>query len=386
MQYENGIITSSKSEEKMRIALVAPYFYPVTGGREQTVLYLAEELVKKGHHVSVFTTNRTPSGGKVKPGTEDWAFFVHRIKSAYVAFRVEIPLKIPHLKDFDVVHIISTDDIFTFCFLLYAKVLRKPILVTAFVPFAMLQHPKKILRPFLLFFEFLFIVSMRFADAVQVKNDVDLMITKRFAEKQEMIPDGIPDRYFVERPSINFREKYELTDKKIILFVNRIHPLKGPQLLIRAMPIIIKKYPHAIAVLIGPDPEGYGIELEKLADKLGIHEKVLLCGFVSEEEKIAAYDAADVVVIPSIGEFTEAFSIVLSEAWARGKTVVVTPSRALRSRVKPETGYISEYTPESLAQNILHALERPTSPPKVHSWEEVTAQLEALYTRIIHEA
>jgi len=213
-----------------------------------------------------------------------------------------------------------------------------------------------------------------------------LRITKRFAEKLEMIPDGIPDRYFVEKPSINFREKYKLMDKEIILFVNRIHPLKGPQLLIRAMPIILKEDPNTIAVLIGPDPKGYGIELEKLADKLGIFDKVLLRGFVSEEEKIAAYDAADVVVIPSIGEFTEGFSIVLSEAWARGKTVVVTPSRALRSRVKPGTGYISDYSPESLAKSILQALESPTSPPKVYSWEEVTAQFEALYTRIIHEA
>jgi len=74
---------------------------------------------------------------------------------------------------------------------------------------------------------------------------------------------------------------------------------------------------------------------------------------------------------------------VLSEAWARGKTVVVTPSRALRSRVKPRTGYIADYSAESLAENIMKALEKPTRPPKVYSWNEVVDEYEKLYREII---
>jgi len=61
---------------------------------------------------------------------------------------------------------------------------------------------------------------------------------------------------------------------------------------------------------------------------------------------------ADVVVIPSIGEFTEAFSIVLSEAWARGKTVVVSESRALRSRVKGHGYIFSGYDAGNLAEAV----------------------------------
>ncbi len=367
----------------MKIALVAPYFHPVEGGREQTVLFLAEELAGRRHSVSVFTTDRTPKGGKVNSEAESWNFSVHRIKSAFLAFRFELPLEKPSLKEFDLVHIISADDTFTFCFLMGAKLLKKPTLVTIFTPFALLKHPRRILRPFLSFFEFLSIVSMCLADVVQVKNELDLKITKRYAKKVEIIPDGIPDRYFVEKPSINFRVKYGLSNTKIILFVNRIHPLKGPQLLIRALPTILTEYPTSIAVLIGPDPEGYSRELEELAREQSILSYVLLLGFVSEEEKIAAYDAADVVVIPSIGEFTEAFSIVLSEAWARGKTVVVTPSRALRSRVTPGTGYIADYSPESLAKSILTALENPTRPPKVYSWSDVVDEYEKLYREIL---
>jgi len=367
----------------MKIALVAPYFYPVEGGREQTVLYLAEGLANRGHAVTVFTTNRTPDGKKVKIESDNWDFSVQRIKSAYLVFRCEIPLEMPKLSEFDIVHIISTDDIFSFCFLMSAKIHKKPVLATTFTPFALLKHPRKILRPFLLLFEFLSVVSMRLADSVQVKNEIDLEIVKKFAKKVELIPDGIPEYYFVLRPSIDFGEKYKLKDKKIILFVNRIHPLKGPQLLIKAMLDIIKEYPDALAVLIGPDPEGYTGKLKKIAEELGILNRVLFLGVVGEEEKIAAYDAADVVVIPSIGEFTEGFSIVLSEAWARGKTVVVTPSRALRSRVKQGTGYIADYNAQSLAKTIIKALKKSTKPPKVHSWDEVVDMIEKVYLRMI---
>jgi len=369
----------------MKIALVAPYFHPVEGGRERTVLFLAKGLAEKGHNVKVFTSDRAPNGKKVKVESENWNFSVRRIKSAYLAFRLEIPLErhiIKELAEFDVVHIISTDSTFTFCFLILAKIIKKHVIATVFTPLALLKHPKKILRPFLSFFEFISLVSMFLADYVQVKNEIDLKIVKKFAKRVELISDGIQDYYFMIEPSIDFKEKYKLKNQRIVLFVNRIHPLKGPQVLIKAMPEVLKAYPNAIAVLIGPDPTGYAKELKEIARNLNIINKILFIGFICEDEKIAAYDAADVVVIPSIGEFTEGFSIVLSEAWARGKTVVVTPSRALRSRVKPGTGYIADYNPSSFSKAIIKALETPTKPPKVYSWSKVVDKIERLYFKI----
>ena len=372
----------------MNIAIVAPYFHPVEGGRERTIFHLAEGLAERGHSVRVLTTDRTPSGEKVKIESESWSFSVERLKTVHIAFRIEIPLESPfkmvrRIKECDIVHVVSTDSIFTFYFLILAKILKKPTFVTVFTPFALLKHPRKVLRPFLLFFEFLSIISIWLADAIQVKNEVDLELVKKFAKNVKLIPDGIPKYYLEVKPPIDFREKYGLNNKKIILFVNRIHPLKGPQILIRALPRILKVFPEVVAVLIGPDPNGYTNEIKELAREHNVSGNVMFLGFVSEDEKIAAYDAADVVVIPSVGEFTEAFSIVLSEAWARRKTVVVTPSRALRSRVKPGTGYIAGYDPKSFAEAVIEALERPTNPPKVHSWDDVVEMIEKMYFKIL---
>ncbi|MCW7079079.1 MAG: glycosyltransferase family 4 protein [Canidatus Methanoxibalbensis ujae] len=362
----------------MKIAIVAPYF-GVRGGREQTVYELARGLAERGHFVKVFTTDRTPSGERIKQNVQkNEKFEVERIKSAFVAFRVEIPLKFPKLSHFDIVHVISTDDIFTFIFAIAAKISKKPVVATVFTPLALLKHPKWVLRPLMAFIEFISLVSIAISDLVHVKNEVDSLLMRKIKNNVVVIPDGIPRYYFNLKPAVDFRRKYGLVEKKIILFVNRIHPLKGPQLLVEAMPEILKEYPDAFAVFIGPDA-GYADELKRLASERKVEDAVLFLGFVSEEEKIAAYDAADVVVIPSIGEFTEAFSIVLSEAWARRKTVVVSESRALRSRAKGY-GYIFKgYNAKNLADSVKKALIKPKKPAKVHTWDEVVEMMERVY-------
>jgi len=364
----------------MKIAIVAPYF-GVRGGREQTVYELARGLAERGHSVKVFTTDRTPSGERINHTKKDERFEVERIKSAFVAFRVEIPLKIPKLSQFDIVHVISTDDIFTFLFAIAAKISKKPVVATVFTPLALLKHPRRFLRPFMAFIELISLISTAISDFVQVKNDIDFELVRKIKRNVVVIPDGIPKYYFNLKPKIDFRRKYGLVGKKIILFVNRIHPLKGPQLLVEAMPEILGAYRDAFAVFLGQDA-GYVEELKRLVVKKGVQDSVLFLGFVSEEEKIAAYDAADVVVIPSIGEFTEAFSIVLSEAWARGKTVVVSESRALRSRVKGHGYIFSGYDVGNLAEAVKEALKNPKDAPKVYSWDEVVEMMEKVYYEV----
>jgi len=367
----------------MKIAIVAPYF-GVRGGRERTVYELARGLAERGHFVKVFTTDRTPSGERINHIKKGEGFEVERIKSAFVAFRVEIPLKIPELSQFDIVHVISTDDIFTFLFTIAAKISKKPVVATVFTPLALLRHPRRVLRPFMAFIELMSLISTAISDFVQVKNDIDFELVRKIKRNVVVIPDGIPKYYFNLEPEIDFRRKYGLVVKKIILFVNRIHPLKGPQLLVEAMPEILGAYRNAFAVFLGQDA-GYVEELKRLVVKKGVQDSVLFLGFVSEDEKIAAYDAADVVVIPSIGEFTEAFSIVLSEAWARGKTVVVSESRALRSRVKGHGYIFSGYDAGNLAEAVKEALKSPKDAPKVHSWDEVVEMMEKVYYEVYNQ-
>lgn len=101
-------------------------------------------------------------------------------------------------------------------------------------------------------------------------------------------------------------------EKLNLLYVGRLHPLKGVEFLIRAMGEKTR------LVVIGKD-EGEGEKLKALARELGA--KVDFRGIVSEEEKNAAFEECDVFVLPTL---SENFGLVVAEALERGKRVITT--------------------------------------------------------------
>lgn len=97
-----------------------------------------------------------------------------------------------------------------------------------------------------------------------------------------------------------------------LLFVGRLHPLKGVEYLLEAMPR------DAQLVLVGKD-DGEEDKLRKIAAERNLN--VEFRGIVSEEEKIAAYDWCDILVLPTL---SENFGLVVAEALERGKRVITT--------------------------------------------------------------
>ncbi len=101
-------------------------------------------------------------------------------------------------------------------------------------------------------------------------------------------------------------------DKLKLLYVGRLHPLKGVEYLLEAMPTDCK------LVIISKD-EGEGKKLKKIAVRRGLD--VEFKGVVSEAEKEAAYQWCDVLVLPTL---SENFGLVVAEALERGKHVITT--------------------------------------------------------------
>lgn len=97
-----------------------------------------------------------------------------------------------------------------------------------------------------------------------------------------------------------------------LLYVGRLHPLKGVALLIRALDSRFS------LTVVGKD-EGEAARLRLLAEKVGA--RVTFCGVLVGDEKNAAIDACDVLVLPTL---SENFGLVVAEALERGKPVVTT--------------------------------------------------------------
>jgi glycosyltransferase involved in cell wall biosynthesis len=216
-------------------------------------------------------------------------------------------------------------------------------------------------------------------------------------DKIDVVPNGVETSRFdrLEGQDLShFRNMYALPTEQILFSVGRVVFEKGLQVLVKAMPRILAKQPSAKVVIAGKGPELDA--LRSLAWSLGVGEKVLLTGFISDEDRDRLFKIADCAVFPSL---YEPFGIVALEAMAARCPVVVSEVGGLQDVVQhAETG-ITVYSddPASLAWGILHTLQHPKWAVKrvenayrvvrdEYNWERIAQITAGVYARIIDEA
>jgi glycosyltransferase involved in cell wall biosynthesis len=112
----------------------------------------------------------------------------------------------------------------------------------------------------------------------------------------------------------------DLRGKNLLLFVGRLHPIKGCDLLLEAFAGLARRDDAAHLVMVGPDQVGWLAGLKVQAERLGISARVTWTGMLHGDQKWSAYDAASVLCLPS---HHENFGMVIAEAMACGKPVLI---------------------------------------------------------------
>jgi glycosyltransferase involved in cell wall biosynthesis len=122
------------------------------------------------------------------------------------------------------------------------------------------------------------------------------------------------------------------TNAPLVLFVGRLEARKGVHILCQAFAEIVRNMPATRFVLVGrdtktaPDSDSMKSYVCREAGSEGYRDNLLFIDYLSQDELIPLYSASDVFVLPS---FREGFSMVVLEAMACGKPVVVTPTVAV---------------------------------------------------------
>ncbi|GAB2182012.1 glycosyltransferase family 4 protein [Denitratisoma sp. agr-D3] len=214
------------------------------------------------------------------------------------------------------------------------------------------------------------------------------------AEHVEVIPNGIdPDQYKLDDTTIaveRFRSAHGLGDARVVLFLGRLNPIKGPDLLLEAFSQLAQRLPDVHLLLAGPDG-GMRTELEARAYTLGLASRVHFAGYVGGADKLAALQTAEVLAIPSR---REAMSIVVLEAGIYGRPSVFTDTCGLDGLARAGAGIMTSVSVNALAAGLLQLLEAPDQSREAgvklqrmirseYLWESQARRVLALAARVL---
>ncbi len=145
-----------------------------------------------------------------------------------------------------------------------------------------------------------------------------------FGPPVEVIGNGVQPAEYASIPDRDefSRAHPEIGDGPYVVFLGRLHPGKGLELLTSAFAQIAGAYPDARLVLVGPDA-GARAGIERAAGDAGISDRVVLPGPVYGREKLAALAGAVCYALPSEHE---GFSVAICEALACATPVVISPA------------------------------------------------------------
>jgi glycosyltransferase involved in cell wall biosynthesis len=388
----------------MNILQVIRYFVPAWGyGGPLSACYsLSKELVNRNHEVSVFTTdaldarNRIKKTEEVVDGIKVWRFRNLSNRLAYEHNMSVSPGMLPALRknggSFDLMHMHEYRTVQNIMAHHYAVKYGIPYVLQAHGSLPRIMAKQMLKRAYDVLWG-----SILLRDAARV------IATTRFEaeqyqsmgvseEKIEIVPNGIIWSEFESLPPKGeFKQHYGLgNDERLILYLGRIHKIKGLDLLLKAFASYAAHRRDTNLVIVGPD-DGYLPELRRLVKELEAEPSVIITGPLYGRDKLTAYVDADVYVLPSQYEI---FGITVLEAAACGTPVIVTDRCGIAELINGQVGLVVSYDEGQLKNAIIRMFDDDNMRRDFgekgkllvrerFNWEKIARQMEKIYAGIL---
>lgn len=375
----------------MKILHVTPYFSPQMGGAAIVPYDIARQLAYRGHQVTVVTSDFGLQASRFPDQPYDLVVFPNWIARSgfYISPGLAGWLR-QHMTGFQIVHLHTVRTFQNILAARQAQHAAVPYILQAHGTLPVIVARQAAKRIYDLLFGHRLLRNASGFIAVSRLEDEQYKAFGILPEKIARIANGVDLDEYSHLPEKGvFRSRLGISSTaKVILFLGRLHAIKGLDFLIRAFAALHPDLPDARLILAGPD-EGDRSRLELLAASLGVAAAVHFPGPQYGVDKLAAYVDADLLCYPSAYEI---FGLVPFEALLCGAPVVVSKESGMGQLIaEAGAGYVVPYgDTAAYADTIRMVLMNPDAArPRVAAgqayirenlaWPVIIRQLEALY-------
>ncbi|MDO5826749.1 MAG: glycosyltransferase [Methanobrevibacter sp.] len=389
----------------MKILHVAHFFYPcLSAGGVVNASYQIAKMQARDNSVKVISSDACKERLKFEDGRYDVdvdGIKVDYFKNISNRFKLATMLDTPlgaifriknQIRDFDVVHVHEHRQTLSIIVCYFARRYGIPYVVQAHgsvLPFFQKEGLKNIFDK-VFGFKILHGASKVFA-LTEVEKEQYLKMGVE-EDRIEIVPLGINIEEYSNLPEGGiFREKFNISkDDKLIIFIGRVHEIKGLDLLIDAFKELADSVSDVKLAIVGPD-DGYMDALNLRIAECGLSDKVIVTGPLYKKEKQEALVDCDLFVMPSK---YESFTTSGLEAMACGKPLVLTKNNHIHDWVDGSVGLACDDDKMSLKDAMAEVLFDEELSKKFgmngrrliqekYNWDMINEQILNIYESII---
>lgn len=386
---------------KMKLALISKLYLPSIGGLEIAVNNLSKRLLKNGHRINIIT-QRIPSYVKshelIDEVSVDRLSFSPTIVSPRLVFPMPINFIIKMIligyavckmrwlfknNRIEIVNVHYIAEDFEPSVLLTSYICKFKLIVSL-QGFNLNMPPLISKRKGWFFYRILKRADYVTACSQSLLTDAQRRVPE-IKHKCKVIPNG------VDLVEFKYREKHKHPNPYIFSLAN-FHHYKGLDILIMAFKEVSEKYANVDLIIVG---DGYLRENhQELAGLLGLKDKIIFLGQVSEREKIVElFNGCEFFVLPSR---CEPFGIVNLEAMAAGKAIVATNNGGIPEVVRDGVNgiLVKPQDDKVLAEGIMRLLEDTDLRNRLgengrkmvsqYAWERITDEYLKVYHKVLN--
>ncbi|MEP0916926.1 glycosyltransferase [Leptolyngbya sp. DQ-M1] len=387
----------------MKVLIVIPAVSLVYGGTSKLLFELAQALGDRDLHVDVVTTNANGSTNLEVPlctwqqaGSYRIQYFPRWGVSEY---KFSYPLTawlFQHLRDYDLVHTIS---LFT-----YPVAIAHWLCQLYKIPY--IASPHGMLDPWALnykawkkkaYYTLIERPILCKASMIQVLSQSEANAVRSLALPTSLtiLANGIHQRDFesLPDPELFYQNFPALRGKTLILFLGRVDPKKGLDLLAPAFAQVHAEFSQTHLVVAGPDNIGFLPTARSYFAQAGCLEAVTFTGMLTGTLKSAALAAAGLYVAPS---YSEGLSLSVLEAMASGLPCVFTAGCNFPEAAIAASAKVVEIDSGAIAQAMKELLLDPNAAKQMgkraqqfifdhYTWQQIAAGLSEVYSKILFE-